>query len=204
MCCSVLRVTLYCVERLVLLFRVCCSVLGSVACCNVSQCVAVCWIMSHKSPSTLFPRSPFLLSCPWLCDRRSLCTCSSPAGAYRSRYRRIPFTCSSASGARRCRCRRSLGTLSSPSGARRGRCRRSLCTCSSATGARRCRITQLNHKLHLGWGKCGKPENMAHMNKSTDTWYHIKSQMNEFFVKSQPENVESNIAAGGDVSNSQV
>jgi len=192
MCCNVLQ----CVACYIVLCKNTCAafesvlrVLEGVACCNVSQCVTMCCSVSHKSPSTLSSRSPFLLSCPWLCNHRSLCTCSPPTGAHRCRYRLSPCTCSSASGARRCRCRRSLYTLSSPSGARRGRCRRSLCTCSSATGARRCWITELNHKLHLGRGKCGKPENVAHMNKSCDTWYHIKSHVNESCVKSQPENV---------------
>ena len=71
------------------------------------------------------------------CRRRRLCTCSSHAGAHRGRCRRILCTCSSAAGARRGCCRRSLCTCSSLAGARRCRCRRSLCTCSSAAGARR-------------------------------------------------------------------
>ena len=74
----------------------------------------------------------------WLLCRRSLCTCSSAAGARRGRCCRSLYTCSSHAGARRCRRRRSLCTCSSAAGARRGCCHRSLYIGSSHTGARRC------------------------------------------------------------------
>jgi len=79
---------------------------------------------------------PFLLFPHWLFD--NVCTNPSPAGVRRSRCHRSLCTCSSVAGARRgCHRRRSLCRCSSAAGARRFCYRGSLCRCSSAAGVRR-------------------------------------------------------------------